>query len=166
MSHVSHKWFMSHMNESCLLPGVSVVDYQPMAHAARNFAPSPPGAPYWCVAVCFALCCTVLMRVAASLHPRLTLLKGLMQCVALCRTVLHCIALRRTVLHCVAMCCNVLHCVASCWCVLQHRYIPVWRSSTVYCSVLQCVAVCCSVLQRAAVCCSVLQCAALCCSVL
>jgi len=39
--------------------------------------------------------------------------------------------------------------------VLQHRCIPVWRSSMVSCRVLQCVAVCTSALKCAAVCCGI-----------
>ena len=50
-------------------------------------------------------------------------------------------------------------------CYITSLYDSVF-STTVCCSVLQCVAVCCSVLPCFAVCCSGLQCVAVCCSVL
>jgi len=47
----------------------------------------------WCVAVCVAVCCSVL------------------QCVAVCFCVLQCVAVCCSALPCVAACCSVLQCV-------------------------------------------------------
>ena len=86
---------------------------------------------------------------------------------------------------------QLLPTVQPCRAVINWRFCPRWRLSTIWiwcdtswimrcglvaaeklqcvavcCSVLQCVAVCCSVLRCVAVCCSVLRCVAVCCSVL
>ena len=81
----------------------------------------------FCVAVCAAVCCSVLQCVAVCCSQNCT--EWVIYLLAF--TVLCC-----TVLHCAAVCCSVLQCVL--------------RNVAVCCSVLQCVAVCCSVLQRVA----------------
>ena len=82
-----------------------------------------------------ALCCSVLLRVAACCS-----MLQLLQCAAVSCSVLQCLAVCRSVLQCVqcvAACCSVLQCAAVSCSVLQ---------------CVQCVAVCCSVLQYVAVC--------------
>jgi len=65
-----------------------------------------------------------------------------------------------------SVCCSVLQCVAVCCSVLQCVAVCCSVCDQLSCVLYQSVAVCCSVLQCVAVCCSVLQCVVMCCSVL
>jgi len=105
-----------------------------------------------CVAVCVALCLTVL------------------QCVAVCCSVLQCVAVCVVVcvVVCVALCLTVLQFVAVCCSVCCSVCCTVFDCVAVCSSVFQCVAVCCSVCCSVCctVCCTVFDCVWLCCSVL
>jgi len=96
---------------------------------------------------CFAVCCSVLQRVAVVLLIQVTTLSLGEDIVVVllqwCFSVLQCVVVCDSMLLCVAVCCSgaavVIQCDAAC------------------CSVLQRVAAYCSVLQRVAMCCNVLQ---------
>ena len=83
------------------------------------------------VALCTAVCCSVL------------------HCVAMCCSVLQCVS----VFQCVEVCCSVMQRLGIERVIERH----VLQCVAVCCSMLQGVAVCCSVLQCFAVCCSMLS---------
>jgi len=83
-----------------------------------------------CVAVCVAVCWSLLQCVAGSLCN-----------VAVCCYVLQCVVVCCNVLQCAVVCCGVLQCLAG-------SFLIVATPLTMHRSVLQCVAVCCSMLQQ------------------
>jgi len=121
MSHDTHIWFdLSHdsfgeflWHDTCEWD-ISHTGGWSERVAVRVLLPlRDPG----CVAVCVAVCCSVLQ----------------------CCSVLLCIAVCCSVLQCVAVCCSALQCIAVC-CVCH----SVLQCVAVCCSALQCIAVRCS----------------------
>jgi len=161
MSHITHEWAMSHQNESCHMCTYGWVRCQNKPQWPRSYLTMS------CHIWMLILSESSLMSVAQWVmwHVRKS---SVLQCVAVCSRVLQCIAVCCSVLQCVAGCCRVLQCIALCSRVLQCVAVcsRVLQCIAVRCSVLQCIAVCWGVLQCVAVCCSVLQCVAGCCSVL
>ena len=71
------------------------------------------------VAVCVAVCCSVLQCVAVCC--------SVLQCAAVCCRVLQCAAVCGCVLQCASVCCSVLQCVTVCGSVLQCS-LDVWSA--------------------------------------